>query len=280
MKRIATVLGTVVALAAVVLSGRPATGITFGELDTDNDFPNVGAVVVTGDFPDAPYTAGSCVLIHPRVVLTAGHVTIEGEQAIAEGVPLLDISAISFGTNALDPESWREIVAIKTHPDFSAHPHTPDIGVMILKEPVNISCAKLAYEGMLDDLHDAHLLNARKNPGRFVAVGYGNTLEFPPAREIPRDGLRRFVSPRYHNLSRSEIEFNQNPAAGLGGVAAGDSGGGLFWIAPNGERILVGIHRATDPNRLAHGMSSRTDLPWTLDFIDDVIEMVEAGVFD
>jgi hypothetical protein len=54
----------------------------------------------------------------------------------------------------------------------------------------------------------------------------------------------------------------------------------LFWIAPSGDLILAGIHRVTDLQRVALVFDYRVDAPQTLGFIDFVIEMVEAGVFD
>ena len=96
----------------------------------------------------------------------------------------------------------------------------------------------------------------------------------------PGDGPRRFSFPEYHSLTKTEILLNQNPAAGNSGIGAGDSGGPLFWMTPDGELVLVGIHRATDLQRIALAFDYRVDVPQTLGFIDLVIEMVEAGVFD
>jgi hypothetical protein len=274
-------------LLAAALTVRRAEAITFGQPDPDNRFSNVGAIVVTKDLPGAPYIVGSCVLVHPRVVLTAGHITKQGEELLAQGVPLFDISAISFGTDAFDPSTWLEGVATLTHPGFvsehnknGAPPEFTDIGVIILKEPVDLPCATLPYEGLLDDLRRAGLLVNQGDHTRFLAVGYGATLTAPPPEEVPGDGLRRFSFPEYRDLTPIEVHSNQNPAAGNSGLAAGDSGGPLFWMAPSEELILVGIHRATDAQRIAFASDSRTDVPQTLGFIDQVIEMVEAGIFD
>jgi len=277
--RITLVLGAL-AICGAALLPRRTEAVTFGQPDIENRFSNVGAIVVTEGLPGAPYIVGSCVLIHPRVVLTAGHVTKSGEEALAQGVPLFDVSRISFGTNAFDPASWVEGVAIVTHPDFGTGPEFPDIGVIILKQPVDLPCAALPYEGLLDDLKDAGLLVPDGIHARFLAVGYGETLNFPPPEQILGDGPRRFSFPEYHSLTKTQLLLNQNPAAGNSGIGAGDSGGPLFWIAPSGELILVGIHRATDLERVALEFDYRVDVPQTLDFIDQVIEMVESGAFD
>ena len=49
--RLVATLGAFAVLAAVSLSIRPAQAITFGEIDTKNRFPNVGAIVVTEGLP-------------------------------------------------------------------------------------------------------------------------------------------------------------------------------------------------------------------------------------
>ena len=254
-----------------------------GEPDVDNRFPNVGAIVLTGD-PDNPLIKASGVLIHPRVLLTAGHVTAEGEELLRNGIPLFDISRISFGSDAFDSDTWVEAVDILTHPGFHA-PAQPagehDLGVIILKEPVNLPCARLAREGFLDDLKDAGLLRYPGVSKKFVAVGYGNLREFRPPGEFPADGLRRFSFPDYHALQHDNwIVLNQNQAAGNSGVAGSDSGGPLFWIDPDGELVVVAVHSGTDPNRVSRLWEYRTDTAAALDFIDWVIVMVEAGLFD
>jgi hypothetical protein len=104
----------------------------------------VGAIVVIAD-PDHPEVVGSGVLIHPRVLLTAGHVTITSERLLRDGVPLFEVSRISFGTDAFDLSSWVEAVAVMPHPGFEGDAH--DLGVVILKEPVDLPCATLADDG-------------------------------------------------------------------------------------------------------------------------------------
>ena len=275
--RIAGALGVLGLLLATTLVVRP-TQAGSGEPDVDNRFPNAGAIVVFAD-PDHPTVPGSGVLIHPRVLLTAGHVTASGEELLRNGVPLFDISAISFGINAFDSSTWLKAVATLTHPGFETGGH--DLGVVILKEPVNLPCAKLAPAGFLDDLKDAGLLRYPGVSKKFVAVGYGNTFTFPPPEEQLADGLRRFAFPDFHALQQENwIVLNQNLAAGNSGLASGDSGGPLFWSGPGGELVVVGIHSGSDPERVAKLVDYRTDTAAALDFIRVVIAMVEAGVFD
>ena len=117
-------------------------------------------------------------------------------------------------------------------------------------------------------------------PTKFLAVGYGETLSFPPPGQIIGDGPRRFSFPEFRALTKTQLILNQNPAAGNSGIGAGDSGGPLFWRAPNGELVLVGIHRATDLQRIALEFDYRTDIPQSLKFLDAVVEMVDDGQFD
>ena len=76
--RIAGALGFLGLLLGATLAVRPVRAVS-GEPDVDNRFPNAGAIVVFAD-PDHPTVPGSGVLVHPRVLLTAGHVTASGED--------------------------------------------------------------------------------------------------------------------------------------------------------------------------------------------------------
>jgi hypothetical protein len=51
-------------------------------------------------------------------------------------------------------------------------------------------------------------------------------------------------------------------------------------LGPDGEPIVVAVHAGSDPRRVAKLVDYRTDTAVALDFIDLVIEMVEAGLFD
>ena len=78
MRKWAILLGALLILGVGAL---PALAITWGELDTEHPF--VGAMVV--DYPGiGPYQVCSGTLIHPRVVLTAGHCTVDWEDTEVE----------------------------------------------------------------------------------------------------------------------------------------------------------------------------------------------------
>src|SRR5262245_27229194 len=94
---------------AVALSTTWATShalaITFGEVDATNRFSNVGAIVAVQDSS----VVGSGILIHPRILLTAGHITDNIEFLIENGLATHDDGRVSFGVDATDPSTWHEI---------------------------------------------------------------------------------------------------------------------------------------------------------------------------
>lgn len=277
-RRLIAILCTIAPLA-VSSTAPPARAGGTGQPDTENRYPNVGAIVVIAGFPGAPYVQSSGVLIHPRVLLTAGHLTATAQDLIDQGIPLLDLTRISFGTDAFDPSTWVEIETFFTHPAFSFEPdaHSQDLGIIILKEPVNLPCATLPDVGLLDDLKRAGLLGNQGNPVKFLQVGYGNILEFPPPREIVSDGLRRFSFPEYLGLENVWLLMNMNPAAGNTGTGHGDSGGPVFWRAPDGGLVLVALVSRGAVEPVAILKAYRTDTAEALGFIRTVLDLVEGG---
>ena len=240
----AAVGGAVALLLISAAVNYQAWAITGGEVDQDNTYSNVGAVVGIPPDGSGPMVMSSCTLIHPRVLLTAGHVSIFMEQ----NPWTIPLTRISFGTYALNPASWHEVEAAITHPNYNPIAFTSqfanDVGVIILKEPIyDLPLAELPYEGFLDDLKAAGLL---RQPGQggvpFKVVGYGTTLEWPPPVFTPGDGWRRFADSEYLNVLPGWLHLLQNMATGNGGTALGDSGGPAFWTDPDtGDDVLVSI---------------------------------------
>jgi|GEM_PF-279782 len=281
-------LSLVAAIVALGLLAPQAVAITGGQVDEENTYSNVGAVVVIhSPFPEdqVPYVGATGTLIHPRVLLTAGHVTALMESVWAQGIGSPNDIRVSFGVNALDPKTWLEIEDAIAHPDYLANPAgtiANDVGVMILKKPVNtrkISLAKLPYPGFLDDLKAAGMLRESGEGGTpLIQVGYGSTLDWPPPTIFPADGLRRFVYSDYLALATGWLYTLQNLATGNGGVGYGDSGGPTFWVGDDGTLVVLAVTGHGDPNRVAMSVDWRVDIPETLDFIDDIIAMVDAGL--
>jgi trypsin len=288
MKRhvFADVLGLVATLTASAWT--PAAAAPGGTVDETNEYANSGAWVVVEqiDQPfDDPVYICSGALVHPRVFLTAGHCTAMAEAVIDAGLFEVDDARISFGPNAFDPASWVEIEAIITHPGFLVAAglsselglDTHDVGVVILKEPVvGVEPVQLPPLGLLDFLRELHVI-----PGEETSLpGYGST----PGTLIPPDGLRRVSHPEFQALRRESVEMSNNDQAEIDGAAPGDSGAPILWTAPDGTRILAATvlggpvpAGATAPGNFR---CYRTDIPQTLGFLEDVFELVEAGVFD
>ena len=257
----------------------PAWAITGGEVDEQNTYSNVGALVWLPPDGSGPVVAGSGTLIHPRVFLTAGHIAIFGE----ENPWAIPLTFVSFGTDALEPSSWHEVEAAITHPEYKYNPTGPcgqfanDVGVIILKKPVNtrkVPLANLPYAGFLDDLAAGLLRMSDQGIEPFIVVGYGTTLDWPPPEIVDVDGLRRFAQSGYLALTQAWLFTLTNPATGNGGTGYSDSGGPTFWVAPDGTLVLVAVISRRDPYGMATNIAWRVDIPEMLDFIDWVINAV------
>lgn len=245
----------------------PVTAITWGQ--PDETHTNVGAMVV--DWPGSgPWQFCTGTLVHPRVFLTAGHCT----DAVAEyGIETV---WVNFDRDAVNEDTLLLVDEVITHPDYAwggADPH--DVGALVLAEPAtDIPLANLPDLGLLDDLKKDGDLRTGPDGARFVVVGYGGTLSWPPP-DITYEDERLWAESEYKALTKVWLHMFQNRLSDDGGTCFGDSGGPAFWTEADGTEVLVGITSWGDSQCVATGFDYRVDIPATLDFLYDVIDSLD-----
>lgn len=253
----------------------PASAITWGNVDTGNDYPHVGFMGVSVN--GVPFGGCSGTLIDENVVLTAGH-CVETVLSLEQLLPPGSVTVEVFFDLSVAPgpplPSGLEVVDYFMHPEYNWGPQSDphDVGVLILEDPVvDIEPANLPEEGKLDELRAQGELGKGSNKAKFTVVGYGATLDWPPP-VINFDFTRRYAESEYRTLLKAWLRLSQNQATGDGGSCFGDSGGPVFWNDDNGDEILVGITSWGDPNCISPSFNYRVDIFETLDFIEEFLQ--------
>lgn len=267
-----TATGALLVLLALVVLAVPIAAITWGWKDTNNQYPEVGDILVTwwGD-----QTIGDCTgtLISPRVVLTAGHCAARFNRYLASG-DITDIR-VSFDVEPFgEGATTYKVRELVPHPKFAGlQPRSDpyDVGVVILETDVDgITPAALPTPGFLNQLLADGRLGHGTNAAKFTVVGYGASLSFPPPRPY-WENVRQYGFSEFRALLPAWLRMSQQGRTGDQGGCYDDSGAPTFW-EEGGERTLVAIMAWGDVPCVSSEFNYRVDLPESLAFINDWIE--------
>jgi hypothetical protein len=228
-----------------LVTSRRAQAITYGFVDSNNTYSNVGAFIVKSPTTGQIFPICSGTMITSNVFLTASHCTIFFQQDLAlrgfTAYVSLD-GSIPFGDLTSNQTNLLAVSHVVTNPNYNqSQSDSGDIGALILQSNVpGVTPATLPACGLLDQLSAQ---NGLKN-AVFNGVGYGvqnrvvggGVPFFQDVNPIPR--MYSFSS--FNALNRGYIRLSQNPSTGNGGTCFGDSGGPDF-MTLNGQRILAAI---------------------------------------
>jgi hypothetical protein len=268
MRRIPYLLTFFFAMTAAVLVIVPfrVGAITYGFVDQNNTYSNVGAFIVKLQSDDRIFAICSGTLISPTTFLTAAHCT----QFFTDELALHGFTAfVSFDNpipnGSLSTRRTNLIAATQviSNPNFNqAQNDSGDIGVLLLPKGSTrgITPATLPTEGLLDQLAAQNgLTNAV-----FTAVGYGLQNRVvgggPPFFEDDNPIPRMFAFSSFNSLNGGYIRLSQNPATGNGGTCFGDSGGPNF-LNVNGTQILAATTVTGDAVCRSTNVDYRHDFP-------------------
>jgi hypothetical protein len=231
--------------AALLISPPRGQAITYGFVDTNNTYSNVGAFIVKSPTTGYIYPICSGTLIAPNVFLTASHCTSYFTSQLAPQGYTAYVSfdkSIPFGELTTSKTKLLAVSTVVTNPNYNqAQNDSGDIGVLILTSNVKgITPATLASCGLLDQLAAQNILQSAV----FTNAGYGlqnrvvggGMPYYQDRNPIPR--MYSFSS--FNALNANYLRLSQNPSTGNGGTCFGDSGGPNF-VTVNGQLILAAI---------------------------------------
>jgi secreted trypsin-like serine protease len=242
------------ATALFVGTQSTATAITGGVEDGDGH-PYVGMIVFY-DADGVPTHRCSGTLLTSRLVLTAGHCTLDAAGARVWFDPT--VSSITSGGQEGTPV---------THPDFVlADFSSPDVGVIMLTKQVRMSTyGALPPAGIVDEL--AHVEGSSSET--HTIVGYGRQ-EVKPRPQAQFTRYRGTVTISGSNgllgVGADFVQISSNTTPfWSGGVCFGDSGGPLFLRDTN---VVLGVASfGPDPNCQGLGVHYRVDVDSARQFL-------------
>lgn len=264
---LAVVLGVMMAMAL------PATAITDGTVDDEEDFPFVA--LAAQFLPGGGAFVCSAGAIDELHLVTAAHCfqdAIPPEEGGPPNVPVEDIVVI-FGhdlsgpsaTGTWYPDEWCPFCGPGL-PGFDSH----DLAVIKLDTPVFLpEYVALPDEGLSDGL-------ANKTP--VMLAGYG-VFDFIPgggplADNAQFDATRRFAPADLiasnHTHADEYLKVSSNPAKGKGGTCFGDSGSPLMY--DNGDEWVMLANTSYGTNSVCAGVGyyDRVDTAHALAFIESI----------
>ena len=265
MKRITglvILMGTLI-IGVLLFTLPRAKAITYGFVDSNNTYSNVGAFIVKSATTGNIYPICSGTMITSDVFLTASHCTAYYNQELAPrgytAYVSLDAS-IPFGDLTSNKTKLLAVSYVVTNPNYNqSQSDSGDIGALILENSVSgVTPATLPTCGLLDQLVAQ---NALKD-AVFTAVGYGvqnrvvggGVPYYQDLNPIPR--MYAFSS--FNSLNGGYIRLSQNPSTGNGGTCYGDSGGPNF-LNVSGQQILAAITITGDAVCRSTNVDYRTD---------------------
>lgn len=213
----------------------------------DGKYPFQVALMFKGEDGELQFCGGS--LIGPWQVLTAAHCADffgEGEDQLP--VEMLGVVAGRTVLSSAQGEK-RDVVLVDVHPDWNPDTFVNDAAVLTLAAPIRtITPVKLVTPGT----------DALERPGRLATVtGWGNTIlqpvgpgdgdvEFPDRMreaQVPLVSKDECETAYAEEDGTTPVDSTTMICAGRTGVdtCQGDSGGPMFFKAPGGTFLQLGI---------------------------------------
>jgi hypothetical protein len=270
--RIRFTLAACVLTVALVAAVARLSAITFGFVDTNNTYGNVGAFIVQSPTTGEIFPICSGTLIAPSVFLTASHCTAFFEQDLALRGFTAFVSfdgSIGFGDQTSRRTRLIPVTEVVTNPLFNqAQNDSGDIGLLLIdaRSTRGIVPATLPTAGLLDEI----LASGAFDGAPVTNVGYGlqnrvvggGVPFFQDVNPIPR----MFSFSTFNALNGGYIRYSQNVATGDGGACFGDSGGPQFFSYA-GTTYIVSITITGDAVCRATNVSYRLDAEGARSFL-------------